>query len=161
MITIADVGLRPDHAEVGAVRTLMAEYAALPHTVGRWLTMQHDLARLPEPFVHPAGALLLATDGSRPLGCGALCTLEPGIAEIKRLYVRPEARGRGVGAALLTALLSQAASLGFARVRLDTAPELTEALALYRRFGFTPIPRYRPEQLPDALCFERPAGAPS
>jgi ribosomal protein S18 acetylase RimI-like enzyme len=160
VITLAVIGEHApiDHRE--AVRTLMAEYAALPHTVGRWPTMQEDLAMIPRPFVSPSGILLMASADDVPLGCGALRTFETDVGEIKRLYVRPAARGRGVGAALLTALLAQAEAFGFARVRLDTAPELTAALALYRRFGFTAIPHYCAGLLPDALCFERRVGQP-
>lgn len=155
---IVPVGVDAPGAHLAAVRTLMGEYAALPHTTGRWLTMAEDLAGLPMPFVAPGGALLLAVAGDEALGCGGLVTLEPGIGEIKRMYVRPTARGRGVGAALLQALLSQGRAMGLARVRLDTAPELLEAQALYRRFGFVPIPPYRPGLLEDALCFERVVG---
>lgn len=155
MITIAPVGIDAPSLRLHEVRTLMGEYAALPHTAGRWLTMQEDLAMLPHPFVAPGGLLLLAADGDEPLGCGALLALEPGVGEIKRMYVRPAARGRGVGGALLRALLEQGAAMGFSRVRLDTAPELLEARAMYERFGFVPIPPYREGLLPDALCFER------
>lgn len=160
MITIlaVDGDAPPRHLE--AVRTLMMEYAALPHTTGRWTTAPADIAALPQPFVAPRGALLLATGEAEALGCGALLTLEAGVGEIKRMYVRPAARGQGVGTALLHALLSQAALQGFVRVRLDTAPELLEAQALYRRFGFAPIPPYRPGLLPDALCFELPVPQP-
>jgi len=160
MITIVAVGAEASPARVEAVRTLMTEYAALPHTTGRWLTMHADLAALPHPFVLPHGAVLLADAGDEWLGCGGLVTLEPGVGEIKRMYVRPTARGRGVGAALLHALLSQAATMALEQVRLDTAPELLEAQALYRRFGFVPIPPYRAGLLPDALCFERQVAAP-
>lgn len=137
-------------------RTLMGEYAALPHTAGRWTTMDADVAALPHPFVAPAGVLLIASADDEALGCGALIALEPGVGELKRMYVRPDARGRGVGEALLRALLMHAGRLGFDRVRLDTAPELLAAQSLYRRYGFTAIPHYRTGLLPDALCFERP-----
>lgn len=155
MITIVTVGGDGSAAHAETARTLMTEYAALPHTTGRWPTRLADLAALPEPFVPPRGALLLALAGEDALGCGALVTLEPGVGEIKRMYVRPSARGRGAGTALLEALLERAALMGFGLVRLDTAPELLEAQALYRRFGFVPIPQYRPGLLADALCFER------
>lgn len=153
---IRTVGVDAPTAHLAAVRALMTEYAALPHTTGRWLTMHEDIAGLPSPFIPPHGVLLLAIAGDDALGCGGLVTLEAGVGEIKRMYVRPAARGRGVGAALLEALLTQGAAMQFGRVRLDTAPELLEAQALYRRFGFVPIPQYRAGLLADALCFERP-----
>jgi putative acetyltransferase len=144
----------PDLVELA--RTLVREYAALPHTVGRWPTANAEIAALPRPYLHPRGALLVATDGDNAWGCGALLALEtPGHAEIKRVYVRPAARGRGIGEAITRGLFAEAESLGFSTIRLDTAPELVAAQALYRRLGFVPIPHYRDGLLPDALCFER------
>lgn len=154
VISFVPISAEAPAARVAVVRQLMTEYAALPHTVGRWPTMQDDLAMLPRPFIAPAGLLLLASSGDAALGCGALLQLDAGVGELKRMYVRPSARGRGVGAALLGELLARALSLGFGRLRLDTAPELLEAQSLYRRFGFAPIPQYRSGLLPDALCFE-------
>lgn len=133
----------------------MQEYAALPHTAGRWTTVDADLAALPAPFVAPLGTLLVAMRDGDAVGCGALRTIAPGVGEVKRMYVQPSARGQGVGEALLRALIAAAAAMGLERLRLDTAPELRAAQALYRRFGFTPIPRYRDDLLDDALCFER------
>lgn len=154
-LTLHIVSAHDDEA-VRTVRELMSEYAALPHTHGRWPTMAADLAALPAPFLTPAGALLLATTAAGPIGCGALLALPaPGVAEIKRVYVRPDARGQGAGEALTRRLMAIAVALGFERVRLDTAPELAAAQALYRRLGFRPIPPYRDGLLPDALCFER------
>lgn len=142
-------------ALVEAARELVAEYAALPHAAPRWPTAAAEIAALPAPYVPPAGALLVATLDDMPVGCGALLALEPTIAEIKRVYVRPAARGRGVGEAITRALVARAAALGATRVRLDTAPELTAAQALYERLGFVRIPRYRTGLLPDAVCYER------
>lgn len=155
MITIEIVAANAPAERVQTLRALMAEYAALPHTVGRWPTMASDVAMLPIPFVAPLGVMLVAMSGDDVLGCGGLIALEEGVGEIKRMYVRPAARGRGIGAALLTGLLAHATEMGFARVRLDTAPELQAAQALYRSFGFSLIPSYREGLLPDALCFER------
>ncbi|MFN7915469.1 MAG: GNAT family N-acetyltransferase [Vicinamibacterales bacterium] len=141
---------------VEQARMLVREYAALPHTPGRWPTAAAEIAALPHPYVPPMGALLLASAEGECLGCGALLGLdEAGCAEIKRVYVRPDARGRGVGELITRGLMVEAGRLGYAVVRLDTAPELTAAQALYRRLGFVPIPPYRGGLLPDALCFER------
>ncbi|MFN2602880.1 MAG: GNAT family N-acetyltransferase [Gemmatimonadaceae bacterium] len=140
----------------------MTEYAALPHTTGRWPTAVGDIVALPAPYVLPAGVLLIALADERSdpppetaLGCGALISREPAVAEIKRVYVRPHARRRGIGEAITRELISWAGTLGFERVRLDTAPELLAARALYAQLGFYPIPHYRAGLLPDALCFER------
>jgi putative acetyltransferase len=151
------VSADPSPALLKFARTLMGEYAAMPHINGRWDTAPADIAALPLPFVAPAGVLLVAFDGEAPLGCGALLTLEPGIVEMKRVYVREAARGCGVGESLVRTLLGHADALGCPRVRLDTAPELLTAQALYRRLGFVPIPPYQAGLLPDTLFFERVA----
>ena len=148
---------------VAIARTLMAEYAALPHTTGRWTTAAEDIAALPGAYVPPAGVLLVATshgaeafdDDSDALGCGGLLPLQnPADAEIKRVYVRPSARGRGVGEAITRELMRFAENTGYRRVLLDTAPELETAIRLYERLGFTHIGPYKPGLLPDAVCMQ-------
>src|SRR5690348_388330 len=97
-------------------RVLMAEYAALPHTTGRWTTVTADIAALPRPYVPPMGIFLIAlragvsvpqpNDDASGLGCGGLLALDtPGDAEIKRVYVRPTARGQGIGEAITRELM--------------------------------------------------------
>lgn len=149
---------------VAIARTLMAEYAALPHTTGRWTTAAADIAALPAPYTSPSGVLLVAMrsgsdaldDDASALGCGGLLALEtPGDAEMKRVYVRPSGRGRGVGEAITRELMRFAEILGFRRVRLDTAPELQTAIRLYERLGFIHIPPYKSGLLSDAVCMER------
>lgn len=89
------------------------------------------------------GSMAVTCDtAGRPVACVAVRLIGPGIAEIKRMYVRPGARGGGVGSAVLAAAERIAADLGADTVRLDTAAPLTEALALYRRNGYQEIPRY-------------------
>jgi putative acetyltransferase len=99
--------------------------------------------RLDDEEVAPGrGAFLVATDDHEPVACGAVRLIEPGTAEIKRMYVVPAARGRRIGAAVLTALEEEARTLGATRVVLETGERLTAAVALYRRAGFTPIARF-------------------
>ena len=137
-------------------RLLMGEYGAMPHIDGRWTTVEADLARLPLPYVAPLGALLVALDGDEPLACGALAPLDPPeIAELKRVYVRPTGRGRGVGEAMTRALMALATDAGYRRVRLDTAPELHAAVALYERLGFHAIAPYHDAAERPYLFFER------
>lgn len=154
-LRIETVPANASATSLGTVRTLMREYAAMPHVCGRWNTIDEDIAALPMPFVAPQGALLLAWWEDRPVGCVALGPLDASTGEVKRMYVRAAARGRGIGAALLDALLGHARQFGHQHVRLDTAPELTPAIALYERFGFRPIAPYRESQCMAALYFER------
>lgn len=149
------VGPEAPPAVLEAARGLITEYAVLPHVAGRWMTIDADLAALPSPFVPPHGALVVVYLDDAAMACGAVRLLDAQTAEVKRMYVRPAARGRGLGEALVRTLLAHARALGAERARLDTAPELASAIALYRKLGFTPIPRYLPEQLDDAVCFER------
>jgi GNAT superfamily N-acetyltransferase len=102
-----------------------------------------ELASLPGLYAPPSGELLLAKRGDHVLGCIALKPLEPpAIAEIKRLFVRPQARGKGVGKALVEAAIITAQRLGYGEIKLDTLPEMTGAIALYKAVGFASIPPY-------------------
>jgi GNAT superfamily N-acetyltransferase len=101
-----------------------------------------ELKSLPGVYGPPGGELLLAKRGDHVLGCIALKPLASGVAEIKRLFVRPKARKLGVGKALVESALMVAHKLGYLEVKLDTLPEMTPAIALYKSFGFAPIPSY-------------------
>jgi GNAT superfamily N-acetyltransferase len=90
----------------------------------------------------PTGAFVLLTLDGRAVAGGGVRRLEPGVGEIKRMYVLPEVRGRGLGRALLEAIEAAAAGLGLERLRLDTADELEAALGLYRTAGYRPIADY-------------------
>ena len=81
-------------------------------------------------------------DGERPVACGAVRVIGAGIAEIKRMYVAPQARGRGLGRTLLRRSSGAAVELGCDRARLDTAATLTEAVGLYGSAGYVPIDDY-------------------
>jgi GNAT superfamily N-acetyltransferase len=93
-------------------------------------------------FERPDGVFLLALSNDGPVGCGGLRRIAPGIAEVKRLYVRSRARSRGTGRALLQHLEKHAHELGFTKVRLDTAGGQPAALALFRSAGYQPIADY-------------------
>jgi putative acetyltransferase len=117
-----------------------------------------ELAALPGPYAPPQGAILLAKQGDHVLGCIALKRLEPGIAEIKRLYVRPQARGQGVAKALAGAMLQEAAALGYREVKLDTLPQMETAIALYRSLGFEDIPPYGSHPYPGLVTLGKKLG---
>jgi putative acetyltransferase len=130
--------------EVGIVRALFREYAAsLPFDLG-FQNFDAELAGLPAPYVEPGGCLLLArNDNGDTTGIVGLKPLTPEIAEIKRLYVVPTARGSGLGRTLLGRTIDEARECGYRRVRLDShRASMGAAIALYARFGFAEIAPY-------------------
>ena len=118
-------------------------------------------ARDTEPGVKPSAAdvtvfLVARADDGTPLGCGALRDLGGGVVELKRMYTVPQARGRGVGRAVLRALEEEARARGFTLARLETGDRLPEAHRLYARAGYRPIPcwgAYAGSEI--SLCLER------
>ena len=115
-----------------------------------------DQLGLPQPYAAPQGVLLVARERhARILGTVGVKRLAEGIADIKRLYVAPAGRGRGLGQALLESAIASAARLHYSRVRLDShRPSMTAAIALYRKLGFAEIEPYGAKPSPDAdMCF--------
>jgi GNAT superfamily N-acetyltransferase len=96
----------------------------------------------PDELRAPGGAYLVGYEGDDAVGGGGLRRLSEGVAEIKRMFVRPEARSRGVARALLEALEDEARALGYAAVRLDTGPKQLHGLALYRAAGYLDVAAY-------------------
>jgi ribosomal protein S18 acetylase RimI-like enzyme len=138
------------------IRTLFLEYARSLDFNLRFQNFDREMRNLPGDYDPPAGALLLALDGSQAAGCVAMRQLEPGICEMKRLYVRPRYRGEGLGRRLAGAVIDRAVACGYRKMRLDTVPSMTQAIDLYTSLGFEPIGAYRPNPVPGALFLERP-----
>jgi ribosomal protein S18 acetylase RimI-like enzyme len=130
--------------ELAAVAGLFADYAASLSVDLAYQGFAAELAGLPGRYAPPKGALLVAREGGgAAVGCVALRPMaEPGVAEMKRLYVRPEGRGLGFGAALVEAAIGEARRIGYREVRLDTLPDMAAAIALYERMGFVRIAPY-------------------
>jgi GNAT superfamily N-acetyltransferase len=134
-------------AAVAAARALFEEYAASLDVDLCFQGFAQELATLPGAYAPPRGCLLLAGSSERPAGCVALRPLPggsaaPAIGEVKRLYVRPEARGTGMGAALARAVIAQARVIGYAELKLDTLASMTAARALYGALGFRECAAY-------------------
>jgi len=110
----------------------------------------------PEEVAEGQGAFVIAWQGDEPLGCGALRRIDEGVGELKRMYVRPEARGRGAGRAILAALEREARALGIKRLVLETGERQIEALGLYRTAGFVVIPPFGEyTESPLSLCMAK------
>ena len=134
---------RPSHLDDQEAVTLLAEYEAELLRFGIVLDRGEPGGVSSDELIAPNGAFLIAELDGITTGCGGVRRLaEPGIAEVKRMYVVPDARKRGVGAALLARLEDEARSLGCQVTRLDTGPGMEAALALYRGAGYHEIADY-------------------
>jgi ribosomal protein S18 acetylase RimI-like enzyme len=143
------------HTQLAQVRELFLEYA---QSLGFSLCFQSfdaELAGLPGDYAPPEGRLLLAHYENQVAGCVALHKLEPGICEMKRLYLRPQFRGKGLGRALADQIIAEARQIGYQRIRLDTVePVMKDAVEMYRKIGFREIASYRLNPIAGALYME-------
>jgi putative acetyltransferase len=145
--------------QIVQARELFLEYA---QSLGFSLSFQNfdkELAELPGDYAPPAGRLLLAEYDGHFAGCVALHKLDSGagseVCEMKRLYLRTQFRGKGLGRALANRIIAEAREIGYQRMRLDTVePVMKDAVAMYRRLGFREIAPYRKNPMAGALYME-------
>jgi GNAT superfamily N-acetyltransferase len=121
--------------DVDLIRTLFREYAGSLGVDLSFQGFEEEVAALPEGY----DVLLVAGEA----GCVGVRRFEDGVCEMKRLYVRPSARGTGLGRTLAEAAIEHARTLGYRAMRLDTMPMMASAQALYESLGFVEIPPYR------------------
>ena len=153
--------------DLGTVKRLFGEYRL-------WLADHHDaatssqsrvkaglglidklLSDLPGVYGPPRGDILLWFEQESVVACGALRELEPGIGEIKRIYVRADYRGKTFGHPFVQAMIARARELKYERVRVDTLPTMRSAIEFYQELGFRPIAAFWPHPAAGALFFER------
>jgi len=141
--------------DIQQARQLFQQYEA---SLGISLCFQNfaaELANLPGDYALPRGRLLLAREFDQVMGCVALRPHGPTTCEMKRLFVRPEYRDRGLGRVLVEAIIEEARKIGYAHMRLDTiADRMDRAVALYRSIGFVEIPPYRNNPVDSATFME-------
>ncbi|MGH8183360.1 MAG: GNAT family N-acetyltransferase [Rhodanobacteraceae bacterium] len=137
-----------DPALVATACELFREYAAAIGTDLEYQGFTAELAALPNPYIPPKGALLLAQVDSDIAGCVALRPFDDSTGEMKRLYVRFPYRKLGLGRQLVEAVIHAARRADYRELRLDTLPSMMSAQELYRRHGFIEIPPYNNAHLP-------------
>ena len=146
--------------EIDSARSIFKEYEGWLGINLCFQNFEKELAELPGEYVAPHGRLLLAMEDKRVAGCVALRKIGEGICEMKRLFVRAEYRGKGLGRTLVEAIVSEAGEIGYARMRLDTLPgKMDEAIALYRSLGFTEIEPYYQNPVSGAKFMELELGS--
>jgi ribosomal protein S18 acetylase RimI-like enzyme len=141
-------------AEIELVRGLFEEYAGW---LGIDLCFQgfaDELAGLPGLYAPSKGRLFLGLAEGRAVGCAGVRPLDPAICEMKRLYVRPAFRGRGLGRRLARMAVQEARVIGYSAMRLDTLPVMQNAIRLYEELGFVRCAAYYDTPLADTIFME-------
>ena len=128
--------------DIPEVRAMLREYVAWIGLDLAFQEIDEEIADLPGDYDEPTGALLVAEENHHLIGMIALRPLTGSICEMKRLWVRPEGRGRGVAKELVAQILEQARHLNYDEIRLDTLPMMTNAQSLYESLGFHDIAAY-------------------
>jgi GNAT superfamily N-acetyltransferase len=142
-------------AQVAQARELFQEYEKSLGVNLCFQNFEQELAGLPGHYAPPAGRLLLAEYEAQLAGCVALHKWETGICEMKRLYLRPAFRGKGLGRALAETIIAEAREIGYQHMRLDTIePIMKDAVEMYRKLGFREIAPYRPNPIAGAMYME-------
>jgi GNAT superfamily N-acetyltransferase len=137
-------------ADLDEIRAMLREYAAWLEIDLFFQNFEQELAGLPGDYVPPRGRLLIA-EGA---GCVALRPIDDETCEMKRLYVRADHRGSGLGRRLVLAIIEEARGIGYRRMRLDTMPKMDSAQKLYASLGFRDIAAYRYNPEPGARFLE-------
>jgi carbonic anhydrase len=141
--TIGEIVRARSDQQVDQARELFKEYAAWLDVDLCFQSFEKELAELPGDYAEPNGRLFLLFDGVQLAGCVALRKIGEGICEMKRLFLRQEFRGKGLGRCLVDSAIRAAKEIGYERMRLDTLPlQMGDAIGLYRSMGFKEIEPY-------------------
>jgi putative acetyltransferase len=124
--------------DLGHVVAILREYVASPSVSLAFQNYEAEFAALPGKYAVPDGRLLLAWKGATVVGCAALRRVDATTCEMKRVYVRPDARGESLGRRLIERILDEARSAGYSRICLDVLPEFSAAQRIYESLGFQP-----------------------
>ena len=144
--------------DIDLARELFREYHRSLDVDLCFQDFEHELATLPGEYAPPFGRLLLCYEEENLAGCVALRKIDDETCEMKRLYVRPEFRGRQLGKRLAESVIDESRVIGYKKMKLDTLPIMTTAITMYRSLGFKPTPPYRHNPVPGALFMELDLG---
>ena len=152
---MADIIRFPVSDQISAARELLVEYATELGIDLCFQNFEKELAELPGSYARPEGRLLMAYENGQLAGCVALRNIGDQVCEMKRLFVRTNFRGKGLGRTLVAAIIQEAKDIGYERMRLDTIPPMmNDAIALYRSFGFRETEPYYENPVPGAKFME-------
>jgi ribosomal protein S18 acetylase RimI-like enzyme len=130
-------------AQIAKIKILFKEYAVARKDDPALVDFPEEIKSLPGEYAPPAGSIIIAFYDRKLAGCVALHKLDEKICEMKRLYVRPSFRKKGIGKFLIQGILNEAFDLGYIKMRLDSIPSMKTAQRLYESAGFYEIPDYR------------------
>jgi len=145
-------------SDLNAVRILFQEYANSLAFDLSFQDFEKELESLPGRYAVPEGCLLVAQNQDGIVGCVAVRKIDDGVCEMKRLFVRPEFRGTGIGRRLAMEIIQTAIRLGYSHMRLDTTPFMNEATSLYRSLGFYDTEPYCYNPVPGAVYLKLDLG---
>lgn len=164
MVKLGSLSIKPDSSiavveanterRLAAFKELLAEYAASLRIDLCFQNFDEELSSLPGRYAPPEGGMWLALRADKVMGCIALRRWEDGVCEMKRLFVRPEYRGQGVGRLLAQKTIEEACALGYSKMRLDTVESMSEARKLYASLGFAEIEAYTHNPIEGARYME-------
>ena len=137
------------------VKQLFREYVEFLQVNLDFQDFENELAKLPAKYAEPEGSIFLAKVNGQPAGCIALWKLEDGVCEMKRLFVKSEFQGLGLGKMLANRLMEEAKNKGYLTMKLDTLKRLESANYLYASLGFGETQAYNFNPEPDIVYFEK------
>lgn len=149
-----------DPRSLAAARDLIREHFEAHSEAHDPSQISAIIDKLPSPYVPPGGGLWVAWDGNEAVGCVALQPIADDVGEVKRMYVRPEHRGKGIARALAYHVIDEARSRRYARLRLGTLASMRPAQNLYLSLGFVPIDPYRNFEFGTTLFYELDLNSP-
>ncbi|WP_435355440.1 GNAT family N-acetyltransferase [Emticicia sp. SJ17W-69] len=151
-LSILKIATKEDLEEI---KNLFREYAKFLEISLDFQDFESELAKLPAKYAEPEGAIFLAKIDSQPAACVALWKLEEGICEMKRLYVKPEFQGLGLGKKMTQTIIEEAKGKGYKIMKLDTLKRLQSANYLYASLGFRETQPYNYNPESDVAYFEK------